>query len=183
MEMNMDKGSGSAKKTAPAASERKLKVVVIIDVPDGPLLYCRLEDLTLTPERGSSYVLNGRLFDVERAIETLNVYSRASRKSTDEQLIALLQMLSGDSNAMVRLASMRNIGTETDTGIAGGIILATSLSFTDGADRLLYLKLRAVSLGSHTDGMVQLARQAMETGSTSGGKKDGSDMLSTGAAE
>jgi len=60
---------------APAAEPRtvmvllapeKVKTIVIMDVPEGPLLCCQLEDLTLKPERGSSYVLDGRLFDVER---------------------------------------------------------------------------------------------------------------------
>ncbi|MBU6455565.1 MAG: hypothetical protein KGS72_27585 [Cyanobacteria bacterium REEB67] len=171
METNSEKASAAPEKMA--AVERKLKVVVIMDVPEGPLLYCRLEDLTLTPERGSSYALNGRLFDVERAVESLNVHSRTSRRSTDEQLIELLQLLTGDPNAMVRLAHMRNIGAPEETGLAGGIILATSLSFTAGADRLLYLKLRAVSLTTQTDTMVQLARQAMEA--ASGGPKKGGD--------
>jgi hypothetical protein len=169
METNSEKASAAVEKSAPV--ERKLKVVVIMDVPEGgPLLYCRLEDLTLKPERGSSYVLNGRLFDVERAVESLNVHARTSRKSTDEQLIELLQVLTGDANALHRLAHMRNIGSEEE-GVAGSIILATSLSFTAGADRLIYLKLRAVSLTSQTDSMVQLARQAMEAASGNGTKK------------
>jgi len=58
------------------------------------------------------------------------------------------------------VANMRNIGKEEET--SGGIILATSLSFTSGAERLIYLKLRQVRTGTATDGMVQLARQAME---------------------
>ncbi len=92
----------------------KVKTIVIMDVPEGPLMCCQLEDLTLKPERGSSYVLDGRLFDVERAIEVIGVYKRGSHMSTDEQLLKLLQLLSGRDQAMVRLANMRNIGKEEE---------------------------------------------------------------------
>jgi hypothetical protein len=153
------------------AVERKLKTIVIMDVPGGPLLCCRIEDLTLTPERGSSYVLEGRLYDVERAIEVIGIYKLGSRKSTDEQLLSLVKMLSGDEQAMIRLANMRNIGTEEEGETTGGIILATSLSFTANADRLVYLRLRGVRFGNETDGMVALARQAIEAGQSGGAKK------------
>jgi hypothetical protein len=151
----------------------KVKTIVVMDVPEGPLLCCQLEDLTLKPERGSSYVLDGRLFDVERAIEVIGVYKHGSHLSTDEQLLGLLKLLSGQEQSAVRLASMRNIGKEQQT--AGGIILAVSLSFTDGADRLVYLKLRQVNTTTALDGMRQLARDAMDRGgsTTGAGKGEG----------
>jgi hypothetical protein len=143
----------------------KIKTLVIMDVPEGPLLCCQLEDLTLKPERGSSYVFDGRLFDVERAIEVIGVFKRGSHKSTDEQLLSLLNLLCGQEQAMMRVANMRNIGKEDETQLSGGIIVATTLSFTSGADRLVYLKLRQVRTSSSTDGMVKLARQVLEQGS------------------
>jgi hypothetical protein len=149
----------------------KVKTLVIMDVPEGPLLCCQLEDLTLKPERGSSYVLGGRLYDVERAIEVIGVYKRGSHMSTDEQLLALLNLLSGQEQSVMRLSNMRNIGKEDPSTLSGGIILATSMSFTSGADRLVYLKLRQVQTGVPNGGMLQLARQAMEQADT-GGKKD-----------
>jgi len=167
--------------TAAAAADRKevmvllaaekITTLVIMDVPDGPLLCCHLEDLTLKPERGSSYVFDGRLFDVERAIEVIGVYKHGSHLSTDEQLLALLKLLGGEEETIVRLANMRNIGKEDGAAkLSGGIILATSLSFTAGADRLVYLKLRLVRTASPVDGMVQLARRAMEQGSSAKGE-------------
>ena len=143
----------------------KVKTVVVMDVPEGPLLFCDLEDLTLKPERGSSYVFNGRLYDVERAIEVLGVYQRASHKSADQQLLSLLNLLTGREQAAIRLASMRNIGKEKTTE-SGGIILSAALGFTDGAERLVFLRLRQGRFGSETEGMTQLARQAMEGAAT-----------------
>jgi len=149
----------------------KIKTIVIMDVPEGPLLCCQLEDLTLKPERGSSYVFEGRLFDVERAIEVIGVYKPGSHLSTDEQLLSLLKLLCGEGET-VRLAHMRYIGKEDSSKLtmSGGIILATSLSFTAGADRLVYLKLRQVRTTSAVDGIRQLARQAMEQADTGGAR-------------
>jgi hypothetical protein len=141
---------------------KKVKTLVIMDVPEGPLLCCQLEDLTLKPERGASYVYEGCLFDVERAIEVIGIYKRGSKKSTDEQLIDLLKMLSGGQQSVVRVANMRNIGMPDSSETAGGIILATSLSFTAGADRLIYLKLRLAFIGAGVEGIRALARQAMD---------------------
>jgi hypothetical protein len=149
----------------------KVKTIVIMDVPEGPLLGCQLEDLTLKPERGSSYVFDGRLFDVERAIEVIGVYQPGSHKSTDEQLLSLLKLLCGEEQTMVRLAGMRYIGKQDETMLSGGLILATSLSFTHGADRLVFLKLRQIRTSSPVDGMRQLAREAMDQGDKGGAKK------------
>jgi hypothetical protein len=168
-------------KAAPAADRKevlvllapeKVNTLVIMDVPEGPLLFCQLEDLTLKPERGSSYVLDGQLYDVERAVEVIGVYKSGSHLSTDQQLLSLLNLLCGQEQAPLRVGSMRNIGKPAGaSALSGGLILAKSVSMTAGADRLVFLKLRHVRTTSATDGMVQLARQTLDREVGSGSKK------------
>jgi hypothetical protein len=174
METNQDKAAPAAdrKEVLVLLAPEKVSTLVIMDVPEGPLLCCQLEDLTLKPERGSSYVLDGQLYDVERAVEVIGVYKRGSHLSTDEQLLALLNLLCGQEQAPMRVGSMRNIGKPGgESALSGGLILAKSVSFTAGADRLVFLKLRHVRTTSATDGMVQLARQTLDREVGSGSKK------------
>jgi hypothetical protein len=177
MKTNHDKAAPAADtKEVPVLALEKVKTIVIMDVPEGPLLCCQLEDLTLKPERGSSYIYGGRLFDVERAVEVIGVYQRGSHKSTDEQLLTLLNLLCGQDHGMGRIANMRNIGKEEEDNLSGGIIIATTLNFTTGADRLVFLKLRQVQTASGPGAMVQLAREALshvDSGSKKGQDKPG----------
>jgi len=177
MKTNHDDAAPAAavKEVLVLLAPEKVKTIVIMDVPEGPLLCCQLEDLTLKPERGSSYVYGGRLFDVERAVEVIGVYQRGSHKSTDEQLLSLLNLLCGQDQGMGRIANMRNIGKEDEDSLSGGIIIATSLNFTTGADRLVFLKLRQAQTAG-PGAMVQLAREALshvDSGSKKGHDKPG----------
>lgn len=155
------------------------KVMVVLELPEGQLLSCRLEDLGVSPQRGSCYTYQGRLYEVERVIEPVDVRRPdGSRKTSDEQLLELLSALTGDDQQLVvmRATTMRNIGSEDDSDTVktdGGIIVSSASTLAAHGDQLVYLQLHLVRVVSNPALMFrQLAAQATggkdEKGSGSG---------------
>lgn len=112
-----------------------MKTIVVFNFPDEGLRYCSLDELAMAPQRGSRYILNRKVYEVEQPIEVLGRHADGSRKGSYEMLLELLTALDGNPvTALAKLAKMENIGDPAECAMKspGGVIIPTA---TDSFDQ------------------------------------------------
>jgi hypothetical protein len=112
-------------------------VEVIIDFNGFYLQSAQVIDVTIVPSLGQAVFFDGKIWQVEQVIRTLDI----STRSKPDQLVALLTLLYGKVGADKLLAGM----TALDQTFAGqsSLILAppTVLQVTGKFSRFIYIKL------------------------------------------
>jgi len=124
--------------------ETNMKTLVIFARPDGPLLSAWLDKLLTMPDKGRSYIFDGKLFEVVNTIESLDELA-GNGDVSDEHLLQVLIGLYGPDKMVMRMAGMLNISGGDDTpktGFAASILLTTAIGLTSGAERLLIVELK-----------------------------------------
>ena len=87
--------------------------LVIFAVPGGGYVSCPGEDLAVVPQQGVCYVLSGRLYEVEKTVESLGP------QSGDAKLMELLSLAGdGSQSEAGAVPQIRNLG---GPGAAGGL--------------------------------------------------------------
>jgi hypothetical protein len=143
------------------------KVLVVLELPEGQLRSCYLDDLGLTPQRGARLNVEGRLYEVTSTIDSIAVGPDGKPVTTDKLLLDLLTALSGGDQmtAVAAAAGMRHIGSQDDSGTTkspGGLILSASSSLAATGDHLVYVQLQHAAYLSSAARARQLARVALE---------------------
>lgn len=104
-----------------------MKTIVVFNLPDEGLRYCSIDELTMAPQRGSRYILNRKVYEVEQPVEVLGRHADGTRKGAYEMLLELLTALDGNPVTMLsNLAQMQNIGDPAESAqkSPGGVIIA-----------------------------------------------------------
>ncbi len=112
-----------------------MKTIVVFNLPDEGLRYCSLDELTMAPQRGSRYILNRKVYEVEQPIEVLGRHADGTRKGSYEMLLELLTALDGNPvTVLANLAKMENLGDPAESAqkSPGGVILSMP---TDSFDK------------------------------------------------
>lgn len=112
-----------------------MKTYVVFNIPDVGLRYCLLTELAMAPQRGSRYILDRKVYEMEQPIEVLGRRPDGTRKGSSQVLLELLAALDGGNPVVMlqNLAHMVNIGEPADATdkSAGGVILSMPASAFD----------------------------------------------------
>ena len=132
-----------------------MKVTVVFHLPDGAgLLSCDLSELGHVPSIRSTYPFNGKVYQVDRILETIGRKPDGTRKNTSEQLVELLaasNAITGKTSGFgAEMLFIKHIGepdVEVTNQTAGSsLVVATGSLLAKESDRLILLKMSFVAL-------------------------------------